>query len=42
MLVCPASRGTGTRVFEDGQDLKLVEPTGFDNGRALLRYEIKK
>ena len=42
MLVCPASRGTGTRVFEDRQDLKLAEATSFDNGLAILRYEIKK
>jgi hypothetical protein len=27
---------------QDGQDLKLVEATGFENGLALLRYEIKK
>ena len=30
MLVCPASRGMGTRVFEDRQDLKLVEATSFE------------
>jgi dihydrofolate reductase len=42
MLVCPASRGRGTRVFEDSQDLKLVEATAFENGLALLRYEIKQ
>jgi dihydrofolate reductase len=42
MLVCPASRGKGTRIFEDSQDLKLVEATAFENGLALLRYEIKK
>jgi dihydrofolate reductase len=42
MLVCPASRGKGTRVFEDSQDLKLVEATSFDNGVALVRYEINK
>jgi dihydrofolate reductase len=42
MLVCPVSRGKGTRVFEDRQDLKLVEANGFENGVALLRYEIKK
>ena len=42
MLVCPASRGKGTRVFEDSQDLKLVEATAFENGLALLRYEIEK
>jgi riboflavin biosynthesis pyrimidine reductase len=42
MLVCPASRGKGTRIFEDQHDLKLVEATAFENGLALLRYEIKK
>lgn len=41
MLVCPASRGKGTRIFQDQQDLKLVEATAFGNGVALLRYEIK-
>ncbi len=39
MLVCPASRGKGTRVSRVG---KLVEATSFENGVALLRYEIKK
>jgi dihydrofolate reductase len=42
MLICPASRGKGTRIFEDRQDLQLVEAAGFENGVALLRYEIKK
>jgi dihydrofolate reductase len=42
MLVCPVSRGKGTRVFSDRQDLKLAEATGFENGLALLRYEVKK
>jgi dihydrofolate reductase len=42
MLVCPASRGKGTRIFEDRQDLKLVEGTSFENGVVLLRYEIQK
>ena len=42
MLVCPASRGKGTRVFEDRQDLNLVEASSFENGVALPRYEIKK
>ena len=42
MLVCPTSRGKGTRVFEDSHDLKLVEATAFENGLALLRYEITK
>jgi dihydrofolate reductase len=42
MLVCPTTRGKGTRIFEDKRELKLVEATGFENGLALLRYEIKK
>ncbi|HUR05345.1 MAG TPA: dihydrofolate reductase family protein [Nonomuraea sp.] len=42
LLVCPASRGRGTRIFEDRQDLKLIEATSFGNGVVLLRYEIKK
>lgn len=42
MLVCPATRGKGTRIFEDRQELKLVEATPFENGVVLLRYEIKK
>jgi dihydrofolate reductase len=40
MLICPASRGAGRRVFEDRQDLKLVEAAGFDNGIAIMRYAI--
>jgi dihydrofolate reductase len=42
MRVCPASRGKGTRIFEDWRDLKLVEATSFENGVVLLRYEITK
>ena len=42
MLVCPASRGKGKRIFEDWQDLRLLEATPFENGVVLLRYEIKK
>jgi dihydrofolate reductase len=42
MLVCPATRGKGTRIFEDRHDLTLVEGTSFDNGLLLLRYEIQK
>ncbi len=42
MLVCPESRGKGTRLFEDRHDLKPVEATGFKNGVVLLRYEITK
>ncbi|MFG1793102.1 dihydrofolate reductase family protein [Nocardia sp. NPDC049149] len=42
MLVCPVARGKGRPVFEDPRDLKLVEANGFDNGVALLRYEIAR
>ena len=38
MLVCPTSRGTGTRIFTDRHDLRLLEATAFENGVALLRY----
>jgi dihydrofolate reductase len=40
MLVCPASRGKGTRLFNGRQDLKLAEATAFANGVALVRYEL--
>ncbi len=40
MLVCPVSLGKGARVFANRQDLVLVEATAFENGVALLRYEI--
>ncbi len=40
LLVCPTSRGKGTRVFEDSQDLKLVDATGFDTGVVIMRYEV--
>lgn len=42
MLVCPASRGKGTRLFEASQDLKVVQATSFENGVVLLRYELEK
>ncbi len=41
MLVCPTSRGEGTRLFSDRRDLKLLEATAFDNGVALLRYALE-
>lgn len=46
LLVCPATRGKGTRLFEDRRDLRLIEATGFDeagagNGVVLLRYAIE-
>ena len=40
MRICPASRGKGTRIFEDRQDLLLLEATSFENGVAILRYGI--
>ena len=40
MRVCPTSRGTGTRLFEDRHDLQLLEATPFENGVVLLRYAI--
>ncbi len=40
LLVCPTSRGTGTRIFQDRQDLRPIEATVFENGVVLLRYEI--
>ena len=42
MLVCPASRGKGTRIFEYRKVLKLVDAIGFENGYVLLRYAIQK
>ena len=42
MLVSPASRGKGTRLFEDSRALKLVEAAAFGSVVALLRYEIEK
>jgi riboflavin biosynthesis pyrimidine reductase len=41
MLVCPAARGKGTRIFEGRKDLRMVEAIAFENGVALLRYEIE-
>jgi dihydrofolate reductase len=40
LLVCPATRGDGTHLFQDRQELALVEATAFENGVALLRYAI--
>ncbi|TDD19514.1 deaminase [Kribbella turkmenica] len=40
MLVCPATRGKGTRLFADPRNLKLIEASSFDNGVAILRYEV--
>lgn len=40
MLVCPAARGAGRRIFTDRRDLALREATSFNNGVALLRYDL--
>ena len=40
LLVCPASRGAGTRVFESRHDLAILEATAFDNGIVLLTYGV--
>jgi dihydrofolate reductase len=42
MLVCPVSRGRGTRLFEDRRDLRLLAATGYGNGVALLRYGVQR
>lgn len=41
LLVCPVTRGKGTRIFEDQRNLKVLEATTFENGNTLLRVEIK-
>jgi dihydrofolate reductase len=40
MLVAPVSRGRGTRVFDDRQELTLIDATPYANGIALLRYAV--
>jgi dihydrofolate reductase len=40
MLVCPTSRGSGTRLFQGRRDLNVLEATAFDNCVVLLRYAI--
>ncbi len=40
MLVSPATRGKGTRLFENRQNVSLIEGTGFDNGIVVLRYAV--
>lgn len=41
MLVCPASRGKGTRIFVQRHDLELLEATPYDSGVVLLRYAVR-
>ncbi len=40
MRICPTTRGTGTPMFADRRDLRLIEASSFDNGVALLRYDV--
>ena len=40
LRVCPTARGRGRRVFDDRQDLRLLEATPFENGVVLLRYAL--
>jgi dihydrofolate reductase len=42
LRVCPTTRGSGTRVFEDRRDLRALEARTFDNGVVLLRYEARR
>ncbi|WP_370948110.1 dihydrofolate reductase family protein [Amycolatopsis sp. cg5] len=42
LMVCPAARGKGIRVFENTHDLKLVEAAGFENGVVIMRYAIER
>jgi dihydrofolate reductase len=42
MLACPASRGKGTRLFEDSRDPRLLEATSYGNGIALLLYAVTR
>jgi dihydrofolate reductase len=41
LLVCPTSRGEGTRVFDNQHDLRMLEATPYDNGIVLLRYALE-
>lgn len=41
LLICPAARGRGTRIFADSHDLDLVDVTGYDNGVVIARYAIR-
>ncbi|MBE1580924.1 dihydrofolate reductase family protein [Amycolatopsis roodepoortensis] len=41
MMVCPVTRGKGTRVFEDRRSLKPIEATAFENGVVILRYAVE-
>ncbi|WP_340686014.1 dihydrofolate reductase family protein [Amycolatopsis coloradensis] len=41
LMVCPVTRGEGTRVFQDRRELKPIEVTAFENGVVLLRYAVE-
>jgi dihydrofolate reductase len=42
LRICPNTRGKGTHMFKDQQDLKLIEAKPFKNGVVLLRYQLDK
>lgn len=42
LRVCPSARGTGTRIFERRQELRLLDATPFANGIVLMRYAITR
>jgi dihydrofolate reductase len=42
LLVCPTTRGKGIHMFNDRQDMNLIEAKSFKNGVVLLRYDLKK
>jgi dihydrofolate reductase len=42
LRVSPTTRGSGTRVFQDRRDLRVLEARTFENGVVLLRYEVER
>ena len=42
LRVCPTTRGSGSYVFHDRRDMRLIEATPFVNGVVLLRYAIER
>jgi dihydrofolate reductase len=42
LRVCPTTRGKGVRIFNNQQDMKLIEAKSFSNGVVLLRYNLAR
>lgn len=40
LRVCPATRGTGTRIFDRTHELKLKKCESFENGIVMLCYDV--